>query len=460
MTAAQADGSTADRSGAADAGPAADDIERIYRQEYGRAVAVLVRVFGDIDLAEDAVQDAFAAAVPRWRASGLPPSPAGWLITTARNKGIDHLRRERLRHDKYVQAILLAGQAAPQQAERAVDADSEHESHEHESHEHESHEHESHEHGSHEHGADVPDDRLRLIFTCCHPALADTAKVALTLRLLGGLTTAEIARAFLVPEATIAQRIVRAKAKIRDAGIPYRVPGAADLPGRLAAVLAVIYLIFNEGYAASSGDELIRTGLCAEAIRLGQLLAAMMPTEPEIAGLLALMLLTDARRASRVSPAGDLVLLANQDRSRWNTKQIAEGHEIVRACLRRNQPGPYQIQAAINAVHTDAATAAQTDWRQILQLYDQLMAIAPSQVVALNRAVAVAEVHGPAAALAITDEISLNGYYLLPAIRADLLARLGRTADAAAEYAAAAQLTESSTQRRFLEGRRTQLTSR
>jgi RNA polymerase sigma-70 factor, ECF subfamily len=425
VTAAQADG--------AKAGPAADEIERIYRQEYGRAVAVLVRVFGDIDLAEDAVQEAFAAAMPRWRASGLPPSPAGWLITTARNKGIDHLRRERLREDKYVQAIVLAGQSAPHQAEAAIYGDAD------------------------EPGADVPDERLRLIFTCCHPALADAAQVALTLRLLGGLTTAEIARAFLMPEATLAQRIVRAKAKIRDAGIPYQVPGAADLPRRLATVLAVIYLIFNEGYAASSGDELIRTGLCTEAIRLGRLLAALMPAEPEVAGLLALMLLTDARRASRVTQDGDLVLLADQDRSGWNRQQIAEGHQIVRACLRRNQPGPYQIQAAINAVHTDAATAAQTDWRQILQLYDQLMAIAPSQVVALNRAVAVAEVDGPAAALALTDGIRLDGYYLLPAIRADLLARLGQTADAAAEYAAAAHLTDSSAQRRFLERRRAEL---
>jgi RNA polymerase sigma-70 factor, ECF subfamily len=416
-------------------GASADEIERVYRQEYGRAVAVLVRVFGDIDLAEDAVQDAFAEAMPRWQAGGLPASPAGWLITTARNKGIDHLRRERVRQDKYVQAIMLAGQPAALRAEPAAADPSGNE-------------------------AEVPDERLRLIFTCCHPALAGTAQVALTLRLLGGLTTAEIARAFLVPEATMGQRIVRAKAKIRDARIPYQVPAAADLPARLAAVLAVLYLIFNEGYAASSGDELIRTGLCGEAIRLGRLLVTLMPAEPEVAGLLALMLLTDARRASRVSPEGDLVLLADQDRSRWNAGQITEGHQIVRACLRRGQPGPYQIQAAINAVHTDAPTAADTDWRQILQLYDQLIAVAPSQVVALNRAVAVAEVHGPAAALAITDEIRLDGYYLLPAIRADLLARLGRPADAAAEYAAAARLTDSTAQRRFLERRIARLIGR
>jgi RNA polymerase sigma-70 factor (ECF subfamily) len=412
-------------------------IEQVYRHEYGRAVAVLVRVFGDIDLAEDAVQDAFTTALPRWQADGLPPSPAGWLITTARNKGIDHLRRERRRQDKYVQAILLGRQAVADDGAESPTARRD-------------------DTGSGDPGTEMPDDRLRLIFTCCHPALAGTARVALTLRLLGGLTTAEVARAFLVPEPTMAQRIVRAKAKIRDAHIPYRVPAAADLPERLAAVLAVLYLIFNEGYAASSGDELIRTGLCAEAIRLCRLLVTLMPGEPEVSGLLALMLLTDARHSSRVSVAGDLIPLADQDRSGWDHALIAEGHELVRACVRGNQPGPYQIQAAINAVHTDAASAAQTDWRQILALYDQLMAIAPSPVVALNRAVAVAEVAGPRAALTLIDELDLGEYYLLPAIRADLLARLGRTTEA--EYSAAAQLTGSAAQRRFLEGRRAALT--
>jgi RNA polymerase sigma-70 factor (ECF subfamily) len=323
-------------------GPAAPDLERIFREESGRVVATLVRLFGDIDLAEETVQEAFLIATERWPETGVPPNPGGWITTTARNRAIDRLRRESTRDHRHAQAAILQ---EPDDPEEPV--------------------------------GDVKDDRLRLIFMCCHPSLAPDAQVALTLRLLGGLETPSIARAFLVPEPTMAKRLVRAKRKIRDAHIPYRVPGDAELPARLRPVLAVIYLVFNEGYTASDGADLVRTDLCAEAIRLARVLVELMPDEPEAIGLLALLLLLESRRPARTAADGGIVLLPDQDRSRWDAALVEEGQELVRRCLRMNMPGPYQIQAAINAVHSDAPTAADTDWGQIVALYDQLLAVNP-----------------------------------------------------------------------------------
>lgn len=397
------------------------EIEQVFRAEHGRVVATLARRFGDLDIAEDATSEALLVAVERWPREGLPPNPGAWLTTVAANKALDRLRREAKRAGKYAEAAMISDDTPPEET------------------------------------GPVTDDRLRLIFTCCHPALAPENRVALTLRLLGGLTVAEIAHAFFVPETTMAQRITRAKAKIKQAKIPYRIPRTEDLAERLSMVLAALYLVFNEGYLASGEEsEAIREDLCAEAIRLTRLTASLLPDHPEADGLLALMLLTDARRPARVRD-GVLVTLENQDRALWDAAKIDEGHALIRHCLEINRPGPYQLQAAINAVHTDALDVSMTDWSQIVALYDQLSAIAPSPVVTLNRAVAVAELDGPEVALAQVDRLELDGYHAWHATRADLLRRMERWDQARAAYDAAIALAGNAAERAWLEQRRDQL---
>ncbi len=407
----------------------ARNIEQVFRAEHGRLVATLIRRFGDIDLAEEALGDALVVALQNWPERGRPPNPGAWLATTAANKAIDRVRREATRDARHTEAAAMTSNRPDPFMEAGAVTE--------------------------QVGA-ITDDRLRLIFTCCHPALAPEARVALTLRLLGGLTVAEIAQAFLVPETTMAQRLTRAKRKIKTAGIPYRVPQSADLSRRLGGVLAVLYLIFNEGYLTTVGGDPIRDELCAEAIRLTRILRTLLPDEPEITGLLALMLLTRARRPARMAE-GVLITLDEQDRSAWDRPLIAQGHELVRECLRLNRPGPYQIQAAINAVHTDAVTADRTDWGQVVALYDQLRVVLPSPIVELNRAVAVAELDGPAVGLDLVEQLTLVDYHAWHVARADLLRRLDRPAEAATAYDRAMELTDNPAERALLQRRRKQL---
>src|SRR3954469_2413123 len=395
-------------------------VERVFREEYGRLIASLVRRFGDIDLAEEAAGEALVAALEKWPESGVPPNPGGWLTTTASNRAIDRIRREKQRDAKHQAALMQYDDTPPDPT------------------------------------GPVEDDRLRLLFTCCHPALAAEARIALTLRLLGGLTVAEIAQAFLVPETTMGQRITRAKAKIAAANVPYRVPEAADLPERLGGVLAVLFLVFNEGYLATGDGDPVRAELTGEAIRLARILRQLLPDEPEVTGLLALMVLTEARREARVRN-GQLVPLPEQDRGGWDGALIVEGHDLVRECLAINRAGRYQILAAINAVHTDAPTASDTDWSQVVALYDQLTQLDPSPIVALNRAVAVAELDGPEVALALVDRLPLPGYHAWHAVRADLLRRLGRSTEAKEAYDAAIGATQNSAEHAYLSRKRGEL---